>query len=354
MSETIVDLSGCVIFDIAGTRRVPLLGQYSASTLAAALIEEWVPYFECHKCGRFEYCKFVERLPHSRSHARDIKCGVAVAAIHELVHRCFDILPTADQKQRQHFVDGAFHFFQFVYKAELQIGNFLDGAILDWWSTWAPASFGQLAHLRSHLDAVAHHLGRFQAIRARQAILLVEGWSEKSFVEQLKQSGLAWFLHLNVRQYGGRGNRRPGRIELLLEEYRMDGYSTYLQGDADGGRPSDVFSQLISRKLVDAAHTFVFQDDFESCVPLKLLFRAVRGLEELDGTSEEAFLVAASSGAGPVGGRLMENLGLNLEPLKVPLALAVADQLNATVWWQDKSFMETELGRFLDFLCKIE
>lgn len=179
MSEAQVDLAGRLIFDIAGTGRVPLKGSYTAARLADALIAEWVPYFECHKCGRFDYCKFVRRLPHDPDLAEDIKCGVAVATIRELVARCFEILATADAKERQRFLDGAFHFFQFVYKAELQIGNFLDKGILNWWGTLAPAAFGQLAHLRSHLDAVSHLLGRFSPIHATQAMVFVEGWSEK-------------------------------------------------------------------------------------------------------------------------------------------------------------------------------
>lgn len=359
-TSAVVDLTGAFIFDSGGLRRTLLKGEYTASSLGDTLVAEWVPYFECHHCGRFDYCKFVQRLPQNPHRARDIKCGVAVAAIRNLVERSFGLLLTSDPKSRQHFLDGAFHLFGFVYRAELQIGNFLDEDILDWWSTYAPATFGQLASLRSHLDAIAYHLGHFEAFAAKDSILLVEGWSEKAFVERLKQSRLAWFLRLDVRPYKGRGNRRPGRIELLLEEYRAKGYTVYLQGDADGRPAADVFSQLVGRKLVEPDHTFVFQYDFESAIPPALLYEALDEIGEVEDTDRQEFMVAAAGSSASIGEQLKAALGLDIERIKVPLAEAVADILNGpslratTAWWDDQSFMATELGRFLHFLRLIK
>lgn len=357
-TNVVVDLTGAVLFNVDGLRRIPLDGKYTASSLADIMVAEWVPYFECHKCGRFDYCKFVQRLPQNPHLSRDIKCGVAVAAIRNLVERSFEVLLTSDFSTRQHFLDGAFHLYSFVYRAELQIGNFLDEDILNWWSTYAPATFGQLASLRSHLDAVAYHLGHFEAFGAKDSVLLVEGWSERAFVEQLKQSRLAWFLSLDVRPYKGRGNRRPGRIELLLEEYHAKGYTVYLQGDADG-RAGDVFSQLVTRQLVERDHTFVFEHDFESAVPPSLLYEALQEIGEIEAVDRQRFLDVASESSVSIVEKLRTGLGLDIENIKVPLAQAVADLLNETIWrsrkpwWQDEAFMGTELGRFLDFLQRI-
>ena len=358
-TKEVVDLSGGSIFEADGLKRIPLSGSYTAFTLADTMVAEWVPYFECHKCGRFDYCKFVERLPQNPHLARDIKCGVAVAAIRTLVARSFGLLVAADTATRQHFLDGAFHFFGFVYRAELQISTFLDDDILDWWDTYAPATFGQLASLRSHLDAVAYHLGHFDVFGARDSVLLVEGWSEKAFIERLKQSRLLWFLRLDVRPYAGRGNRRLGRIELLLEQHRDKGYTVYLQGDADG-KGGDPFFQLVTRRLVDRAHTFVFTHDFESAIPPGLLYDALHAIGEADTIDRQGFLAAAAAGSGSIIERLRTRLGFELEPVKMPLAEAVADLLNASIWdhrkpwWDDQSFMTTELGRFLDFLRGIK
>lgn len=354
-TEEDVDLSGASVFKSDGLGRVPLRGSYTAFSLADKMVAEWVPYFECHQCGRFDYCKFVERLPQNPHRARDIKCGVAVTAIRTLVARSFRLLVAADASTRQHFLDGAFHFFNFVYRAEVQIGNFLDDDILDWWDSYAPATFGQLTSLRGHLDAVAYHLGQLEAFGARDSVILVEGWSEKKFIERLKYSRLAWFLPLNVRVYAGRGNRRPGRIELLLKEHCDKGYTVYLQGDADG-KGGDPFSQLVVRGLVNRAHTFVFTQDFESAIPPSFLYDALHAIGEVDAIDRLEFLAVAAAGPGSIIERLRTRLDLELEDVKVPLAEALADLLNATIlghgkpWWDDQSLMTTELGRFLDFL----
>jgi len=76
MDEEYTDFTGLSIFDVYGVKRVPLEGEFNAAILAERLVEEWIPYYECHKCGRFDYCKFVERKPHNPTRAFDIKCGV--------------------------------------------------------------------------------------------------------------------------------------------------------------------------------------------------------------------------------------------------------------------------------------
>lgn len=180
----------------------------------------------------------------------------------------------------------------------------------------------------------------------------------RTFVERLKQSGLADFLDLSVRNYGGRSNRKPNRIEMMLQEYKADGYTVYLQGDADGGRPEDTFSQLISRGLVDPPHTFVFKQDFESAVPPAVLHRALRSLNELEDVSESQFVATVEKTGGSVATMLGSIFGLDMEPLKVPLAQAVADYLNDMVLTgvlpsQSPELDQTELGQFLVFLSRV-
>jgi len=62
--------------------RIPLPGgEYTRAQLLRMLVDEWIPYFECHKCGRFSYCKFAQPHPANPNRARDIQCGVAVTAL---------------------------------------------------------------------------------------------------------------------------------------------------------------------------------------------------------------------------------------------------------------------------------
>ena len=72
--------------DITGNKRLDLRGPHTSASLAERMVEEWVPYFECHKCGRFDYRKFAK--PHAANHhcSIDIKCGVATTAIRILLY----------------------------------------------------------------------------------------------------------------------------------------------------------------------------------------------------------------------------------------------------------------------------
>jgi hypothetical protein len=50
-----VDLTGLTIIDIGERARLPLSGEFDDRSLADLLVQEWIPYFECHKCGRFDF-----------------------------------------------------------------------------------------------------------------------------------------------------------------------------------------------------------------------------------------------------------------------------------------------------------
>ena len=47
-----MELSKFTILDIYGVERIPLSGEYTAESLSETFIENWIPYYECHKCGR--------------------------------------------------------------------------------------------------------------------------------------------------------------------------------------------------------------------------------------------------------------------------------------------------------------
>lgn len=343
------------IFTISGHERTTISGTYAADELADRLIDEWIPYFECHHCGRFDYCKFVRRNANFPSRAQDIKCGVAATAIRSLTERCFPLLLAADGPVVQSFLDGAFHFHCFVYRAEVQIGNFLDKDILDWWDEFAPAAFGQLTALRAHLDEVARHFGQLSPVRAQNAVLLVEGWSEKAMIERLKQSGLACFTSIAVRTYDGKQNSRPGKLQMLLNDYQERGYNVFIQGDADGRDASGVFDDLCRKQGIPRNRTFVFEHDLETSIPPPLLYVALKELGELDGIEREVFLAAIGSDQGAVGPRLEARFGVLIAALKVPLAQTVADLFNrAHELWNHPGFMSTEFGRFLTFLGEVQ
>lgn len=77
----ITDFTGLSIFELDGITRNDLCGEYDHQQLASTLIEAWIPYYECEKCGKADFCKYTEPDPYRFGRKKDIKCGVAVNAL---------------------------------------------------------------------------------------------------------------------------------------------------------------------------------------------------------------------------------------------------------------------------------
>ena len=138
---------------------------------------------------------------------------------------------------------------------------------------------------------------------------------------------------------------------MLFKKYSEHGYEIYLQGDADGRGPG-VLDSLIKKCSLAPDNTFMFDYDFETSIPAALLLRALQSLGELEHVSIDEFRARVSPISGPVGPVMKSAFGLELKPLKIDLAVATADLLNATDarWSSNDDFMKTELGRFLHFV----
>jgi hypothetical protein len=331
-----LDLTGLTL-DLGRGERLSLNGILDAASLADKMIEEWIPYFECHRCGRFDYCKFVQRLPNFPHKARDIKCGVVVSALRIFVNRTFPILQGLDPGKRQAYLDAAYHLTQLLFDAETMIGMYMSDDYMEE-SRYAPLYYGRgIVQLRDRLNSIAEYLCQIPQFESQRAILFVEGWSEKAFLDKLRESGAWWFISLLIEVYGGRGNRRPGRIEMLLENYVSLGYRIFIQGDADGHN-HDIFQEIVRKGMVSKDHAFIFDYDFETSVPLSLLFLALQQLGELEGETLDIFENKVR-GLGAVGERIKKEYRLDLAPLKKS--------------WQHRlptsSIIETDGGRIRSF-----
>jgi len=350
-----MDLTGYTIFDSFGVERIPLTGDFDAQGLAQKLIDEWIPYYECEKCGRSDYCKFTQPDKYRPERLADIKCGVIVEALLHFVQHTFPLLGNMTTAQVQAYLDGAFHLEQFLYDAEQTTGMFINDAILEFFGDYAPTLFGRATHLREHLDRAASEFRMLPDFKSAKGVLFVEGWAEKAFLDKLRESHSAWFLDLAVEVYEGRSNRRPNRIQMLLDRYVRRGYIIYIQGDADG-KDTEIFRALCDKGAIKAEHSFVFRHDFESAIPPKVLFQALRDLGELEKVAYADFKAVIEHNDRSVVKILSEKFGINVEPLKLPLAEVVGDILNHrfSAWLQDEKFMETELGKFLKFTINVK
>uniref|UniRef100_A0A7C4XGR1 Uncharacterized protein n=1 Tax=candidate division WWE3 bacterium TaxID=2053526 RepID=A0A7C4XGR1_UNCKA len=345
-----IKINNLTVFDIYGASRVPISGSFNADTLASFFIEIWIPYFECEKCGKSSYCKYVQPDPHRRDRLKDIKCGVAAEAIRNFVKHTFGILTDLDETQLQHYLDGAFHFFKYVYSSEILNGSFVSSDHLEYFGDFAPLLYSQTKDVRENLNQLISHLQHIPNFRIKKDVILVEGESEKHFIDKLKETHLASLLDLIVETYKGKGNRRAQRIQMLLEKYKKDGYTIMLQGDSDGKTDKDI-EKLISKQIIEKTKIFLFKFDFESSIPSKLIFFILQHLGFLKDITLEDFSSSRPNHL-PLGVFLKEKFGIDLEVngLKIKIADSLATILTQATWWSNEGFIKTELGRFLDFI----
>lgn len=345
-----IDLSGLSILDIYGVGRLPLHGAFSNNELANLLVENWIPYMECHKCGKSDYCKYALPHPHNLHKKQEIRCGVAEAVLRNFLKRSVEIAIPLSSDERQAYLDGAFFLTRFVLQAEQSIGNVANLEFLDWYGDFAPGVFGFMTRIRDTLNSCSQNLSTIPAFKTERGVLFVEGWSEKAFLDALRESHLAWFLDLLVECYDGQGNRRSKRIAMLLEKYGDLGYTIYAQGDADGCNPA-IFKGLVDAGTLKAENTFVFAHDFESAVPLPLLLRAMRNIGLKLPFKPSTLRDSLRANPRSVVIALQQDFGVDIDRWKFQLAIELGAMLNHPrfSWWADDKFMQSELGRFLHF-----
>jgi hypothetical protein len=350
-----MDLTGYTIYNGSGIEQIELKGNFSPQSLAEIFIREWIPYYECHKCGRSDYCKYTEPFNSNPNRMQDIKCGVVVDTINNFVNCTFHLLKDMNVKQIQNYLDGAFYLTKFVHDSELKIGMLMDKGHIKFFQHYAPMVFGNLLLLRDTLNSLGSVLKETPIFQTQRGILFVEGKSEMEFLEKLKESRLMWFIFLIIENYHGKGNRHVRKIQMLLDNFTELGYKIYIQGDADG-KNMDIFNKIIEKCKIENDCTFVFEHDFETSIPSKLLFAGLTKMGYLDNVPFEDFEEKISSKDCSVIPLIMELYGIDLEPIKIKFAKTIAEILNhpSIAWWQNETFMESELGKFLDFVRRIE
>jgi len=347
-----MDLTGYKIFDIYGIKNITLLGQFDPNSLAQKLIEEWIPYIDCErKCPRSDYCKYTKPSPYHPARLIDVKCGIGVNTLKNFVSCTFHILEKLSPENIENYLDGAFYLSQFVLHAEGTVGFCIDNDIIKAFGEYAPAIFGNVARLRDELNKIGALFKHIPEFRSVKGVLFVEGWTEKELLEKLRESHSFWFLNLNLEVYEGKGNRRPKRIQMLLDKYKKLGYKIYIQGDADGQR-SEIFKELVRKGSVTKECTFIFKYDFESSLPPTLFLKALHELGEISEVGIDEFIKKVYPFDCSADKKVQEIFGIKCEPIKLDIASIVAENLNDMrwAWWQDDDFMQTEIGQFIRFV----
>ncbi|MGS1125672.1 hypothetical protein ACVCL3_01610 [Rhodanobacter sp. UC4437_H4] len=350
-SQKMLNVDNKTLLDIYGNKGIELSGNISINDLAQMMVENWIPYLECHKCGRSDYCKFAQPHPVNPLKKLEIRCGVAEAVIRNFLKQTESIAQGLEPNALQAYLDGAYYLTKFTQEAEQRIGMVMNPDVLDWWGAYAPRLFGNLTEIRDTLNSVAQNLKGVPELSSERSLFLVEGWAEKAFLDKLRESHSTWFSDLMVECYDGSGNRRSKRIAMLLGKYIDLGYTIFIQGDADG-KPEEIFKGLVDAGKLKRENTFIFAHDFETSIPLDIFIEIIDRIGVQINFDRDLLKKSLAEKPRSIIRVLQENFGVDLNAKKMGIAVALGEFLNdhQWAWWQDDDFMNTELGQFLRFI----
>ncbi|WP_292376209.1 hypothetical protein [Methanosarcina sp. UBA411] len=324
----------------------------TSEELISLMASKWISYCECHQCGRYDYCKFrAPPHPFNPNRSLDKQCGVTESVLRNFLNSCFPLLMRCSYKEKQEFLDASFYFIDYINTTEALIGGYLNAEIVDFFGSYSPSLFGTIVTMRTKLDKVAYHLKSIPEFHTTKGYLLVEGKSEKTFVETLKGT-IGWFDEIPVESYDGKGNKSSSKLLILAKKLNQTGYELYIQGDQDS-KERDIFQRLINSNIVKTGNTFSFVIDFESSIPDGLLLESLKRINFLDNALLEELRINKDISEKPLIEILQETGHINIDSIKVPLAQEVARLFGEYYLWGNEDFMKSELGSFIEFIKKI-
>ncbi len=345
-----IDFTGCSHINRDGFSRSVLEGFFGPAKLADLLVEVWLPYFECDGCGRWKYCgladpEYDQRLDSSRNY----RCGVARLALSHFLRTAFPALERSETTQRNGLLDAAYHFAQYVFRSEVNVGNFLSTEMVDYYGELSHLMASNLKGVRQHLGSFFAHMSGFPEFRLRERMLLVEGQVELRFVERLRSSG-NWFPYdLHVVTYEGKSNRNS-RLTLLVKRYEADGYDVFVQGDADGRDKSSICQQMSTQHGIASKRVFLFTRDFEHAVGPKLMAAGIARLLDLAVDHFEPISSALERGESIADVFSRWAVGQDFSENKVRLAESMAEVLfHANPVSAEPALSGTEIKDFVAF-----
>jgi len=322
-------------------------GEYSRAELLNTLVNEWIPFFECHKCGRFSYCKFAIPHPANPNRAKDIQCGVVVNALDNFLKVSWEKLQVYSPEQLENYLKGLFHFSQFILDVEISIGNYINSDYLDWaGNELARKEFGFISHFRVHLDKFSSEFKELEDFRTKGRWLIVEGDAEKAFIERLGELRFNTIYVSGVEKYGGKTNATSVRFRLHVESLKNRGYTVSVQGDRDNSKKNRL-EQFVNDGLVEKELTFPFSKDFEGSFPVPVLHHVLQhtGYEvSLEWLSDRL----AQNSHPPIIDMVEAKIGQKIN--KVKLARNLADVMDDN--WTEiiQRYQENEIVKWLQFL----
>ena len=177
---------------------------------------------------------------------------------------------------------------------------------------------------------------------SKRSVLFVEGESEKIFSDS--------FLDIEVVNYGGLGNLTYSKIEYTIKQYQDKGYTVYIQADKDGKPKNQNVDKIISKGLVDKDNIFCFKYDFETSIPLHILFKLLNEIKTFSDDYDD-FKNGYDGKNGII--KYIEtkyDISINKTLFAKEICKYIDISSHQTNLYYDDKFLSTEIGLFWDFL----
>jgi hypothetical protein len=307
------------------------------------MIENWIGYFECHKCGKWDYCKYAQKHPANPDRSIDIRCGIAIDFITNFVHTTFSLIEDLNESQKQAYLNSAYYLTEFVINTEQVIGRFTNKEHIDGWENYAPSLYGITTnYVDEFLKKAQKEMKNVPFFNSKRSVLFVEGESEEIFGN--------FFLDIEVMNYGGEGGITYTKIEYTIKQYQDKGYKVYIQADKDGKSENQRVNKIIDKGLVHKDNIFCFSYDFETSVPLYILFKLINEIR-LFSKDYNDFKNGYDGKIGIV--KYIEKkykISINKPKLSQKICEYIDISSKQTNLHYDEKFLNTEIGQFWDFL----
>lgn len=301
-------------------------------------INEWILYYDCDKCGRSDYCKFVKK--DSYNNTIDIKCGVVKDVIGNYFNTTFELATELKEREsRQAYINVGFYLARYTFQSETYIGMIMEEETMKWWDSYAPAVIGFTKSLRDLLDKLHIEMSKVYFLNSLTTNLYVEGDSEKIIVTNFIASD-----RVSIVNYKGKGRMIYDKMEYLFKTNKEKGYKNYVQGDLDGTKQNQKIESMITKGLLDRKDTFLFKHDLETSYPIELLHEALLTLPVFN-TPFEEFKSDIYMGKSIVV-HIKDKYGIEIP--KTDIAEYISKKINVSML-NNEEFKKTEFGKFLSF-----
>ena len=310
---------------------------YTKDELIEVAIDYWITYFECHKCGRWDYCKYAEKHPANPHRSVDIQCGVVKDVLSNYFETTFDLAVKLDKYGRQSYINAGHYLAEYTYYAEQSIGMMMDCDMLDFLGPYAPTAYGQTKHIQNLLDKFHSEMKKIDFFNSKKTELFVEGESEEIIIEGI-------IGRININNYQGKGRMEHRKMEFLFKEKIESGSEIYVQGDLDGKHKNQNIEKMISKSILKEENVFLFMYDLETAYPINLLHQALIELKITELSLEEFqkdYKLDCS-----ILAFCKKERGIEIPKIKVAEYISKIVRINAL---NSDKFKKTEFGKFLLF-----